>query len=554
MNRFRTVMLFVPLVVFPLLFSGCNQEGIWVSRSELNFERDTNPQFFSVANINPELGTINVIIEANRSWIRVAPTVVPCKPPTQAGRVEETVEVRIDRSRITSTGRNEGTITLSARGVKPVTIKVTAIQDSLNPPLAPLNIVNPVTTFSTPYLVEFAFSLRDQNDRAITGEPAQFTLTAFEDETPVGRPQGLLMRRGAARQLWIEIVMDYSVFMREIPDAVAEMERAAIEVLLPSLNEDALVAVSGFYRDNQDSRLIVPYTVDRQHVSKRIREIRSTDLTGFASGARVHDALISAITRFDELSTDEKDDKYIVLLCNGRDTSSTASSQQVVNAAKARGVRIIAVGFGDSIDSGPLMTLALAANGRFISASALDDLQTSFGRIVEDLSGQYVVRWASARRDAVEVRPSFKLALGTKSATHVSPQRFRARNHAGDPLKGELILIQSETPGNTTVFLRANYVPYDISKFQFRVSSAHAFTTALVGPADDGLLAGWTLNVANESSGTKLITVESKGAPIPFAAFGAMLRFNFNQAVDTAFTQFDILDAFYGDGQTFVLR
>lgn len=69
MNRFRTVMLFVPLVVFPLLFSGCNQEGIWVSRSELNFERDTNPQFFSVANINPELGTINVIIEDRKSVV-----------------------------------------------------------------------------------------------------------------------------------------------------------------------------------------------------------------------------------------------------------------------------------------------------------------------------------------------------------------------------------------------------------------------------------------------------------------------------------------------------
>lgn len=540
-----------------LLTQGCMVDAIWVSRTEINFERDSNPQFFEVANDNSEVGTITVTVTPNRNWILVAPQSLPCEPPKPTGRVTYRIEVGINRSKLTTIGINEGTITLSAPGIKPVTIKVSAIKDKTpnEGELGPLNIVNPIITYGRPYLVEFAFDLRDENDRAVIGEPAQFQIAGYEDDIPVGRPEGLLLRRGAARQLWIEIILDYSIYMREIENAIPEMERAATEVLLPSLNEDALVAVSAFYRDNLDSRLIVPYTVNRQYVIQQIRAIRSTYLTGWASGAKIYEALIDAINRFDGLAG-EKDDKYIVLFCNGRSTSSIVTADQVISAAKAKNVHIIAVGFGRSIDSGELMTVALSSNGRFIAASELDTLQHAFERIVEDLNCQYVIRWASARQDAKPIIPSFSITFNNASASYVAPRPFKARDHAGNRLQGELVLIQSETPGNTTVFLRANYVPYDISKFRFYVASNDNFKTTLVGPADDGLLGGWQLIVSTEQDGRKRITIDGKGIPIPFASFGAMLRFEFDKQVETPFTAFEIDNSIYNpeDGQYFVFK
>ena len=552
MSRASRFMTLLALSVFPLVLSGCDVEAIWVSRTELNFERDSNPQFFEVANDNGDLGTIDVNISADKAWIKVAPATMPCNPPDESGRVKQTVEVRLDRSRITETGENQGTVTLSASGVKPVTVKVTAIQDSLTPVLAPLNIVHPVTTFESPYLVEFSFSLRDQNDRAVTGEPGQFTVAGFEDDRSVGRPEGLALRRGAARQLWIELVLDYSVYMREIPNAIAEMERAATEVLLPSLNQDALVGASGFYRDNLTSTLIAPFTVDRNYVSDRIQAADAELFGGWASGARIYDALISALARFDAMKLSENDEKYIVLFCNGRDTSSVVAAPVVTSTANALGVRIIVVGFGETIDSGDLITLAVASNGRFISALELGDLQTAFERIVEDLNAQYVVRWASASRMGSFI-PSMTITLGDASASHTSNRTFRAPNVAGDPLQGRLVLMQSDTPGTTTVFLRAHYVPYDISVFRLRVDSDYQFDVNIVGAADDGLLAGWSLTVEEDVDGAEWLTLVGS-QPIPFASFGAMLRFDFAQPVEDPFPVFEVDNSLYADGQTFLVE
>jgi hypothetical protein len=174
---------------------------------------------------------------------------------------------------------------------------------------------------------------------------------------------------------------------------------------------------------------------------------------------------------------------------------------------------------------------------------------------VEDLNCQYVVRWASLRRDAIIMRPSFKLTLGDASASYKSDRNFIAQNHAADPLQGRLTLVQSDTPDNTTLFLRANYVPYDISELRFRVTSASAYQVTIVNASNDGLIADWQLTRVEEGNGTQLITV--KGAsPMPFASFGAMLRFRFDAMVDTPFTAFEVDNSLYaeGDGQSFVLE
>ncbi|HOM49573.1 MAG TPA: hypothetical protein PK491_13760, partial [Candidatus Hydrogenedentes bacterium] len=50
-----------------------------------------------------------------KNWIKVSPQTIPCKPPTESGMVMERIEVRIDRSRITSTGKHTGDSTACVR-------------------------------------------------------------------------------------------------------------------------------------------------------------------------------------------------------------------------------------------------------------------------------------------------------------------------------------------------------------------------------------------------------------------------------------------------------
>lgn len=554
MKHFKLLMHSLLLLALAAVFTGCSADAIWVSRDKLDFAQDESPMYFDVANSDPDLGTLTVNITANKNWIKVAPQSIPCKPPTDGDLEKERIEVRIDRTRFTSTGKHSGEITLSASGAKKVTLKVSVIQGTVSPDLPPLSITNPRVSYEQPSLIEFAFSLRDQNDRAVTGEPAQFQLKAFESGRAVGNPEGLSLRHGAARQLWLSLVMDYSIYMKEIEGAIDDMEEVATDILLPNLNEDALVSVRAFYRNTEPSKEIVPFTVDREYTTEQIFDIRSRYLPGFSSGAKVYDALLAAIQQFPDEERAEKDDRYIVLLCNGRDTTGVPSMEVVREAALKKKVQIYVACLGDTMDADKLITLARSTNGRFIASDSLDTLAAAFKRIVEDLAGQYVVRWASGREDTSNIIPSISLTYGGATASYEALNAFVPSRHVGDRMRGELILIQSETPGQeTTVFLRAHYVPWGINQFQFLVESPYSYKVFVVDGTNDGILDGWELEIDDVSSSEKRITVTSTGGDVPFAAFGAMLRFQFDDEVDNPFDTFTVENPGYKDGQRFAM-
>ncbi|MGI6139255.1 MAG: hypothetical protein ACOYI9_09490 [Candidatus Hydrogenedentales bacterium] len=551
------------LCILSVLFlAGCNVDAIWVSRAELNFERDTSPMYFDVANASTELGTIDIHVKPNKNWILVSPDVVPSEAPSGGILVRNKIEVRIDRSLITKEGENEGNITLSAPGVKSVSIRVKVVQDQLVERLDKLNIQTPVVTYSDPYLVELAFSLRDGANRSVTGEPAQFQVYAWEnelravklpeDKLPVGPSHGLLMQRGAARQLWMEVILDYSAYMRNLPNAIDEMENAVTDMLLPELNEDVFVGVSGFYRDNLSSSLLIPFTMNHAYVADKIKKIRAEQFSGWASGSRIYDALAESLARFSALESNATDEKYIVLFCNGIDTSSSKSASSIISTATDLGVRIVIIILGDTMEAADLITVALGTGGRAISAASIEELHYSFQRVVEDLSGQYVIRWASLRRDDKKVTPSITLIYGNAEASWRADKSFRARDIEGDPLRGKVVLMQSDTPDNSTVFLRAAYVPNGIEDLRLHVQSAYPFTTSVVSASNDGLLANWTMDIEDDGEDGQWITL-SGSQPLPFASFGAMLRFDFAEAVDDPFTLFEIDESIYFDGQDFIL-
>lgn len=554
MKLLRYVGMLSFLLTVAFVLSGCNVDAIDASNLSLNFERNQAPWPISVWNTNPEIAELTITVRTSEPWIQVAPDQVKSGAPEGVSFDKQEIVVQIDRSLLSTVGTHEGEIRLTAPGVKPRSIKVSVYNESVTP-VGGLSMVNPVVTYSTPYLVEFAFALRDKDDRAVVAEPNQFAISAREDATQIGDIHGLAMKRGAARQLWLEMVLDYSIAMQQVEGGIAEMEYAATEILLNSLNADALVGVSEFHRDDQESNLVIPFNVDKQETAAAISEIQSTYVRGFASGARMYDALLSAIQRFGDVSVDAEDSRYVVLFSNGADTSSTSFATQVVAEALARRVQIIVVGFGETIDSGPLLSLASLTSGRYISAQKIEDLQPAFERIVEDLQGQYVVRWASLRRDSSAVYPNLTVAFGSSNASHTAISAFRATDFTGDPLAGRLTLVQSDTTERTTVFLRANYMPRGIRKIACWIQSNQQFTASLVDTADDGLLGAWNLTQTAEEGGTWVI-MESATATdyAPFAAFGPLIRLSFDGVANEPFTTFFIDNSLYTEGQTLNLE
>lgn len=556
-NHLRAFSVLAVLAAATL--SGCvkPKDVIAISNASLDFGLNERPITIDVWNKLPEFGNLTISVDPVDNWIVADVAEVHSASPTLASGPfdKRSIQISIDRRRL-SKGVHTGEVEFSGRGASTVvlSVRVEQAQDGQQDTLH-FSESGVQVEYSEPYLVDFRFALKDEQNRSVVAEPGQFTVEALEGAEPVDEESGVHLKRAAARQLKIELVLDYTLSMQQATGAITAMEDAAVNVLLPALNEDALVGVTEFHRDDQEANRVTPFTVSRPFLTDRILSIQDDFVGGFYSASRMYDAVYDASGRFgngDPLG----ESRILLLFSDGRDTSSRRAANVAINRAIANDVRIYAIGFGPSPNTVALQNLTTATGGAYFAAANAAQLQLAFQRIIEDLEGQYNLRWASLRRDATPVIPSFTLRLGADSVFYRGPQ-FVAEDHdgpAGAVLQGVIKVVPSNSETNTTVFLRAEYVPRFIKRIRFFIGSAAPFTVRQVGFTDDGLLAGWTIAITEDAeNGGKWIDLQSPTA-LPFGTFGPLLRIDFNELVpddEPLFTELSVDNSIYPNGQSF---
>lgn len=536
------------------------EPAIAVSNSTLDFELSELPRFLEVWNFNPDVPQLNLAVTPSEPWIIVNTQTVQSDAPAQSTGPfdKQTIQVSIDRSRLEA-GEHQGTIEFTEDGIETKIVTVSVVQ-ATSGVLGELNVVNPVVTYTDPYLIDFSFRLHDSEGHGVVRDPAEFEVSAREGALSIPNETDVYLQRGAARQLKVALVLDYTQSMQEAGDAIATMEGAAKNILLPALNDDALVSVTEFHRDDAEAALVAPFTVDRAYTRNQIDSIQEEFVNGFYSASRVLDAVLDAAETF-EAGLEQEESRYILVFTDGDDTSSTTNTNAVVNLANERGIRIYAIDFGMDAVSLDLEELTERTEGTLFTAATVDDLDDSFDQIVQDLEGQYTVRWASVARSASPFLPGFTLGLGENSVSYTAAENFVPTAHAGNgPLEGHLRFVSSDSENATTVFLRADYVPRLVSRFKIYLASDVGFTAEAVEVSSDGLLGGWTLTSTEdpENGGITLDFVSESG-PMPFGAFGPMLRISFDALLpvdEPLFDQVYVDNTIYasGGGQSFVVE
>lgn len=546
-----------------LLGTGCPPdpvEAISFSNATLDFERSELPRFLEVWNNNTGVERLSLNVTPSASWIVVNLRSVSSNAPTLPSGPfnKQTIQVSIDRTRL-SAGQHTGSIIFSAPGIVTRSVEVKVTQDTSGN-RGDLNVVNPVVTYSDPYLIDFSFSLHDGDGHGVVRDPELFGVMAREGTQVIPNETDVYLQRGAARQLKVALVLDYTESMQQSTGAIAAMEDAAKNILLPALNEDALVSVSEFHRDDAEATLVAPFTVDRAYTRERIDAIQGEVVRGFYSASRMLDALLDAAGTF-EAGREDEESRYILLFTDGDDTSSTADTNAVVNLAKARGIRIYAIDFGTDAVSADLDELTGRTDGTLFTAETVADLDDSFMQIVQDLDGQYTVRWASVARSSTPILPGFTLILGDESVSYTAGTNFTPTRYAGNgPLEGKLRFVSSDSENATTVFLRADYVPRLVRHFRIYLASAVGFSVDVVDVTSDGLLGGWSLTSTDDPEGNGItLDFQSPDAPMPFGAFGPMLRISFDSLLpdnEPLFDQVYVDNTIYedGGGQRFVVE
>ena len=159
--------------------------------------------------------------------------------------------------------------------------------------------------------------------------------------------------------------------------------------------------------------------------------------------------------------------------------------------------------------------------------------------------------------------PSFLITVANNAAEYTSAAPFAVADFVDDELVGRLRLVPSRSADRSTFFLRATYMPRCIWTLRFYARSPFAFTVSEVGAEDSGLCAAWNIAAAPDTvrGGTWVyLQAPDPGrieTAIPLAAFGPILRFDFDQAFDEGTVPFDYLyvdNTLYITGQALTVQ
>lgn len=233
----------------------------------------------------------------------------------------------------------------------------------------------------------------------------------MEDGRPV---QGVTVRQATgpdARRFGVVLAIDTSGSMHGRPlRSAVESARAFVRRVEPA-QPVALIAFGA------DVRVASGFTTDKAALERALDGVTRT--TG--RGSRMLDASARAV----ELIAGAKmTSGSAVVLTDGADRRSQATTDQVAGAAKAAGARLYAVGVDSpGTDFGALNVLAARTHGEFSAASSLPELARVYDRLGARLAHQYLIRYRSSapRNRSVQVTVEVDGLPGAAGAAYASP-------------------------------------------------------------------------------------------------------------------------------------
>lgn len=553
MRNVTGVAVLILWVAVGVLSAGCpaRKDAIAVSQSSYDFGLSRQPWNLEVWNSNPSLSRLDFSVSTPTPWLTFSPSSGTSVDATD----RRVITVTVSRYGLAA-GVHSGYLMITANGVKARRVDVTLTSDGSEAEAGALRVEDVGYSYSSPYLMDFTFVIQDRYRAPVVLDPSTIGVTCAEDNiatSPVEAPAYLA--RASAKQGALYVVLDYTASMAATPGAIDAMEAAVKNVLLPSLDADTLVGVYEFHRHDVAPARVCGFSADKDFVAAQIDTIR--DLVGpFASATRCWDAVYAALGEFDR-QNGKDETRNLVFISDGRDTSSERTPDDVRQRARARGVRVYGVGFGDELDMAALQAVTSSIPGRLYVALDAADIGAGFQHVADNLSAQYTLRWATLKRSDVEFVPSFKLDIGDSTAVYVSPAAFDVEDYEGDELEGILRVVPSTSGGRTTYFLRAAYVPRYIWEMRIYARSGSAFSVEKVAAADNGLCGSWTMSTEGGPVDGMWIRLSSPGGvsfetALPFASFGPILKFEFEGAGGGApFTELYVDNSVYTAGQGF---
>ncbi len=474
-----------------------------------------------------------------------------------------------------------------------------------NAPISNLSITDVETNYSSPYLLDFQFSLKDSDDptvaRGVVADPHLFSVVCKEDGQVISSNEtAVIIDRGTLKQFKTVLALDFTESIASlangdsngdgISDAVDAMVAGAQD-FVDQQRPGAQVGVYEFHREDVDPQRVVALTTDHALLDRSIAGIWTNYVQWFPAASRAWDALIDAIRDLGATNQDEQ--HYVVFVSDGKDESSYATVSDVITAATNGAVKIFCIGFGAELDPATLQNITSATQGKYYDAASMGGITAAFDQIGKDLNGRYLLRWATLKRSTNSFMPSFEVTFEGITAlsptnmvsmdtnnpiinTNTTPpttnypmltnfviSQYTPSQHTGSVTVGALRLVPNAAVLPSSVTLRASYVPRYIRQMRIHYRANWPCTPVLQSNDPGGILYGWSLSETNDGAGGKWLLISSPNPhslsnSIPFGALGDLIQFQLRDATDptNAFSLFVVDNTIYTNtgNQSFTLN
>ncbi len=213
------------------------------------------------------------------------------------------------------------------------------------------------------------------------------TITVSEN----GRPIGALEVAAPDGNAAIVLAIDTSGSMKGTPLRAA---LAAAGEFLGSVKGDDRVAIVNFGRT---ALMAQPLTSDRGALATTIEGLKTDSVKGTA----LHDALKLGVAELQSAPATAR--RILVVLTDGRDSSSLATIEDVATAATAAQVAVYPIALESTqFDPDPLRRLAGATGGSFRDSSK-EGLTDVYRAVADEIAKTYILTWRTSEAERVDL-------------------------------------------------------------------------------------------------------------------------------------------------------
>jgi hypothetical protein len=390
------------------------------------------------------------------------------------------------------------------------------------------------------------FILRDALGEAIdTWDPEIFeelqgAFTIQEDGVPIDTDEtNIFVTHAENLRYNVVILLDFTASMYHAGDGggavIDSMVDAAIE-FIEDLPDTYRIAIMEYHDRQQTNRMIQDFTTSKATLIDALQNFSVP--VGAHGASEIRDALVDAalLLAFDDLLTlpfDDADVRAVVFVSDGRDTSSINTLDETLEFIEDTRVRLYPIGFGSDVNAPALIRLATDSGGHYYPAPNETALVEALGNesalgpdapgiVAKDLSRQIVLSYPTLFQEGEHTYLITALFRGLQG----SFQRDGVFAVGGDVRAGQIALRTAgiQPDGTADVFIRADYIPREVTEIRVRIISPEPGYTVEIVP--DGLLDGWTLE--DETSGNEFFTVSTTpDNPLQYGDFGPLLRVSY---------------------------